>query len=417
MLYVLGMAEKKNVIVENLISDLERLAPSYMSTLLGMQFKNHRDFYTVFGWERFVRANMLTALYNNHGIARAVNNTPVITTWRTYPTISSTNTLFNTDLVRLNERVKIYKAMKDVDRVSGIGTFGLIVLRVAGQKLSSPLKPFKIKNLRELSVYQESDVEIFYDELLNGKDTYTYNINHYKIGTSDIHPSRVLHVAENSLDGITGESRLSIIYNQLMDLWKVSGSSAEQFYISASLLLNAKAMDGFKIKKADGEKLQDSLYELVNKMKGFLVTSGFDIKNIAPPIASPKDSWEVLEKFVSATTGIPRRLIFGSEMGQLASTQDQTTYYERIASRQINYVSDEIIKKLLDKIMAFATDFATAPYTVTWQKLSALSDKEVSEAVEKYAISVNKMKLSGAAIPKTTLTAIFNKIEELIVNG
>jgi len=411
------MSEKNNVITENLISELESLTPSYLSSFLGMQFKNHRDFYTVFGWERRVYSALLTSLYENHGIAKAVNNTPVNTTWRTYPTISSTSTSFNTELATLNNRLKLYKVMRDVDRVSGIGSYGVIVLQVAGQKLDSPLKTFKIENLRKLSVYKESDVQIFFDTIKNDDTEYNYKINHYKIGTSEIHPSRIIHVAENSLDGIYGESRIAVIYNQLNDLWKVSGSSAEQFYISASLLLNAKAMDGFKIKKSDGEDLQDSLYELVNKMKGFLVTSGFDIQNIAPPIVSPKDSWEVLEKFISATSGIPRRILFGSEMGQLASSQDQTTYYERIESRQVNYVTDEIIKKLIDKIQAFATDFSKAPYTITWQKLSALSDKEVSESVEKYAISINKIMLSGAKMPENVLNAMYLKIEELITNG
>jgi hypothetical protein len=303
-------------ITENLLSELNQLIPSFVSSMMGKQFKNHRDFYTVFGWESMLYAALMTSLYENHGIARAVNNTPVNTTWRTNPTISSSSTSFNTELLSLNKRLNLFKVMKDVDRVSGIGNYGLIVLRVAGQKLDTPLHKFKIENLKKLSVYKQSDVTINYNtEKDKDGNLYEYSIKDYTIGTATVHPSRVIHVAENSIDGIIGESRLSIIYNQLNDMWKISGSSAEQFYISASLLLNAKAMDGFKIKKTDGEALQDSLYELINKMKGFLITNGFEIDNIAPDIVSPKDSWEVHEKFISSTSGIARRILFGSEIG------------------------------------------------------------------------------------------------------
>jgi hypothetical protein len=58
-----------------------------------------------------------------------------------------------------------------------------------------------------------------------------------------------------------------------------------------------------------------------------------------------------------------------------------------------------------------------ATYEVKWKKLSALSDKEVSESVEKYANTISKMALSGVEVPPSVYEAIFIKIEELILNG
>ena len=175
--------------------------------------------------------------------------------------------------------------------------------------------------------------------------------------------------------------------------------------------MNAKAIDGFKVNRSDGEALQDSLLEVVNKMKGFIITNGFDIQNIAPDITSPKDSWEVYEKFISSASGIPRRILFGSEMGELASTQDQTTYYERIESRQINHITPNIIDAVMDKLMKYS-ELGIQSYTVTWKQLSALNEKEVSESVQKYADSIKKLNEAGEY--SDVVEAMTQKMIELI---
>jgi len=406
-------------ITQNLIGELESMLPSYMAAMTGMQFKNHRDFYTIFGWERRVTSAMCSALYNYHGIARAVNDTPVDTTWRYKPQITSTDG-FAKQIDTLDRRIRLYNALQTADRVSGIGQFGIIVLGIRGQSYEKPLRKFKLDDLVKLEVFQDAEVSLEMEaaeqkskEQAN-TPRYYYGIKYYKIGITRIHPSRVIHIAENSVDGIYGHSRLLPIYNQLHDMWKISGSSAEQFYISASLLLSAQGIDGFKIKAADGVALQEKLLELVNRMKGFLVSNGFEIKNIAPDIVSPKDSWEVMEKFISATSRIPRRILFGSEMGQLASTQDQNNYYERIESRQKNYVTECIINVLFDKLIAFS-DLEKTTYSITWHKLSSLTDKEVAESVKEYGTAYKY--LSEVGVDGAALAAIAGKIQEMITSG
>jgi uncharacterized protein len=407
------MEKEKDIVLKNMLSELNDIVPRYMASIVGTQFKNNRDMYQVFGWERVITSTHLYAMYKTNGLARAVNDTPVDTTWRYFPTITG-NTAFNKELTALNKRLKLLNALKKADRLAGIGTYSIIVLNIAGQDISTPLKRFKLSQLKKLDVY--ADHEVGLENSIDKDGVRRYGIKNYRIGEANIHPSRVIHIAENSEDGICGQSRLYPVYNQLMDMWKITGSTAELYYITASLLLTAKAIDGFKVRRADATELQDSLLEVVNKMKGFLITSGFEIENIAPPITSPKDSFDVHEKFISSTSRIPRRILFGSEMGQLASSQDQTNYYEHIESRQRNYINTEVIGKLIDRIMIFS-DLPTSDFEVSWHKLSALSDKEVAESIKEYSYSLKYMSESGVQIPDETTALIFEKINEMIRSG
>lgn len=407
------MDEKNQLTIhQNSIDQFNAILPRFMSSVIGTQFRNHRDYYQVFGWERNITARLCYALYKGHGIAKAVNDVPINTTWRYYPQIISTSTELTSTLKLLEERLSLTDIMKKLDRLSGVGFYGIAVLDIKNQKYESRLRSFKLQNLTNISVFSDWEVTIMWKG--NNATGRKSDIEYYLIGKEKIHPSRVIHVCENPDTDILGQSRIAPIYNQLIDMWKISGSTAELYYITASLLLNAKAEDGYKIKKKDAEALQDSLLELTNKMKGFLVSNGFEIKNIAPPITSPKDSWEVYEKFISAESGIPRRILFGSEMGELASTQDQTTYYERIESRQVNHVTPNIIKAVIERLMRFS-DMPFAEYSIKWKQLSALSEKEVSESIDKLTKSLKQLADSSTMSPEVE-EAINSKILELL-NG
>lgn len=402
--------EKELVVSQNTIDEFNAVLPRYMSAVIGTQFKNNRDYYQVFGWERNLTARLCYSLYKSHGIAKAVNDTPINTTWRYYPQIMSKNTTWTEEFSALNRRIKIIDKMKKADRLSGVGFYSIMVLDIKGQSYSSRLRSFKVANLTSISVYSDWEVDIVWN--FDEKTGIKTGIKFYKIGQFSVHPSRVIHVAENPDDTYMGQSRIAPIYNQLYDMWKISGSTAELYYINASLLLNAKALDGFKVNKADGKALEESLLRVVNKMKGFVISNGFDITNIAPKITSPKDSWDVMEKFISSTSGIARRILFGSEMGELASTQDQITYYERIESRQTNHVTPNIIDAVIDKLNKYS-DLGIVNYEVVWKQLSALSDKDVSESVEKYATSIKRLYESESNRSDVT-DAIADKILELI---
>lgn len=381
--------------VNSLVGQLDRMMPSVLASLSGMQFKAHRDLYTIFGWERQLTAILCSALYATHGIAIVANDVPIDTTWRNDPKITSNSAEFDKKIKLLNNRINLFGKLHDVDRISGIGRYGIMILGIAGQEYKNKLENFKLDELQKIDVYQESEVNLEIEQKKSeDKVTAHYSIRYYNIAGEKIHPSRVIHIAEKSLDGIFGRSRLIPIYNQLQDMWKVSGSTAEQFYMSASLLLSAQGREGYKIDETDGTKLQEKLLELVNRFKGFLVSNGFDIKNISPKIVSPKDSWEVQKEFICASRRIPKRILFGSEAGQLASTQDQANYYEQIEARQTNYVSKKVISPLIELLIAYS-DLNSTTYEILWDKLSSLTEKEVAESCNQYADTLKKLAEAG----------------------
>lgn len=51
---------------------------------------------------------------------------------------------------------------------------------------------------------------------------------------------------------------------------------------------------------------------------------------------------------ISGTTGIPQRILIGSEAGQLASEQDRANWAERIEERRALYAEPNILEPLVD---------------------------------------------------------------------
>ena len=207
---------KDLIISQNTINELESVLPRFMASQIGTQFRNHRDYYQVFGWERNITSRLCYALYKSHGIAKAVNDVPVNTTWRYYPQITSTNTTFQENITALNKRIKLLDSMKKADRLSGVGFYSIMVLNIKNQSYKTQLRSFQLRNLTSISVYSDWEVDVKYK--LDSKTGVKTGVEYYIIGQYEVHPSRVIHIAEDSDNKLFGQSRIAPIYYNLYDM-------------------------------------------------------------------------------------------------------------------------------------------------------------------------------------------------------
>ena len=56
-------------------------------------------------------------------------------------------------------------------------------------------------------------------------------------------------------------------------------------------------------------------------------------------------------KLISAASGIPLRIMTGSERGELASTQDDGNWASRIEERQLHFAEPMILRPLIDRLI------------------------------------------------------------------
>ncbi|KKL26897.1 hypothetical protein LCGC14_2390630, partial [marine sediment metagenome] len=100
----------------------------------------------------------------------------------------------------------------------------------------------------------------------------------------------------------------------------------------------------------------------------------------APP--DPSEALPMYQALIAVATGIPSRVFFGSEQGELASSQDERAYFGMINERQEHHAEPNILRAFIDRLIEAGALSAPAnkEYTIVWPALFELTDKEIAEA-------------------------------------
>lgn len=116
---------------------------------------------------------------------------------------------------------------------------------------------------------------------------------------------------------------------------------------------------------------------------------------MSPQVSDPSSHVNIQIQMISAQTGIPKRILTGSERGELSSSQDTDQWKETIQSRREEYAEQVVLRPFIDKLIAYGV--LPAPkeknqYGIRWVDLYAIGDKERaeigkirSEALRQYA--------------------------------
>lgn len=402
-----------------------------MAWLLGGRSHNGLRNYNVdFGYPLKVSVQDMRNLYKRDPIAVRIIRAFPAATWEEQPVIrdgdgdseeqkladGNKNPSYSPFVASVNEFMRATNSLRyleRVDRLSGIGRFGILVMGFQdGQKLNSPRGNRKAK-LLYLQAWGEPNVEILrYDadqtsprygmplmyRVTPGKDDEEGRAP--RQGSYEVHYSRVLHVSEFLDDSeVLGAPRLEAVYNSLLDLEKTLGAGAEAFYRLSNPGLAFTADADAKIDPTQLADMKEQVEEFENQMRRVLALQGVTPHTLGSNNAKPDPAPEVdkLLDIISGGTGIPKRLLIGSERGELASSQDADSWASRIDERQNNYAGPAILLPFVQAMVD--TGNVQAPkdaMSCVWPDSGALSPKDQAEvgriraeALAKYAASPN----------------------------
>ena len=163
-----------------------------------------------------------------------------------------------------------------------------------------------------------------------------------------VHHSRIVHIAEDTLENnFLGIPRLEAVFNLLDDLLKVVGGTSETFWLAGNRGMQADIDKDTDLTPEDAAALSDELDDYQHQLSRWIKTRGVSLKNLGSDVPNPKDSFNTLIALISGATGIPRRILTGSEAGQLASDQDRANWSDRIIERRTNFVEPNIITPVI----------------------------------------------------------------------
>lgn len=374
----------------------ELIGRANLAARLGQQFGGSRDLYSALGYEKKLEFSHYSAKYIRHEIARAIIDRPVKSTWQgpleLLESSKSQDTPFEKAWIDLNRKLGLKTILSRADRLTGIGRYGILFLGLddmrtvkdfanpvkSGQRKLIYVKPFgestvKIKKLESSPSNPRYGMPLIYSfdvDDVNGNPT-----------VYDVHYSRVIHIVDNPLESdIYGTPRLEPIYNRLCDLEKLVGGDAEMFWRNARPGFQGKVEKDFQMTEGMRRELVEHLDEYEHDLRRFIINEGIDIEPLTQPISDPEPHFKVSISCISAQTGIPQRVLMGSERGELASTQDTSEWKDYVQSRREDFAEPAILRKFVDRLIELKIlPQPSENYTVKWSDLYAMSEKEKVE--------------------------------------
>jgi len=363
---------------------------------LGMQKGEQRDLYQIFGYPTEPTYTNYWNLYSRQDIAGAIINRPVHATWGGRLLINDpadeNNTLGKEWLKLLND-LGIKNKLVRADKLSSLGNYGILFLGFSDAKTKDELKGQVKKGttlkLNYLKPYGQDNAKVnkYVTDTANPRfgfpELYDISIKSTEgeQSTITVHWERVLHLTGELLeDELNGVPALQRVYNRLLDLQKLTGGSAEMFWRGARPGMAANAKDDYTIDTTAQEAIMDQIAEYENDLRRVLTTEGVDWKEFQQQIADPSKHVEVQVSMIAAETEIPKRILMGSEVGELASSQDRNSWLGKVKERREEYAEPNILRPLVDRLIAFKVlPEPKEEYMVIWEDLFSPSAKEKAE--------------------------------------
>ena len=390
---------------------------SRIQAFQGTTHQGRRDLYGVFGYEKDLCIEHYIAKYERGDIAARVVDAFPEATWSTAPEIledenSETQTQFEKEWVAFEKRIKVFHYLNRLDILQGLGRYGVLYIGASDvstiEELKDPLERVSgIDDIKFLMPFSEGCVDISKFETNPLSERFGLPVM-YTLRTGEglsdrhgssasmpqvslqVHHSRVIHAAEGNLENdVYGKPKMKKVFNRLEDLEKVVGGSAETFW------LNSRGGNNFNLDKEASlssdelSAIKQQAEEYTHQLARNVYTKGIDVKTMQTTVSSPKDQVSVILDLISGATGIPKRILIGSERGELSSAQDENNWLNRVSERQKNFAEPSILRPFIDRLIEINALPRVDEYFIKWPDTETQSPKDKAEIALKKAQAIS----------------------------
>jgi hypothetical protein len=387
---------------------------------LGLMYGGNRDVYEALGWKKHLTWDDLYSKYVRQDIAGRIIDLPPAATWRSGFMLTDDeqnpdeDTPFEAAWKSLDKRLHMTAAMGRLDRLAGIGEYAVMFFGLRGQTAVNPISRVRgPDDLLHVTVFPQpsADVQTLENDetserfglptLYNltvaerttagsGKDTTIGGGGSRSGRTVQSHWSRIVHCAESVDDTrLYGRPRLERVYNLLDSLQLVVGSTGEGYWRSAHPKIHADIRDtaAGQIDTSDLDRLAEEIAKMVHGFQDFMRTSHTDIQQLGASIADPSGSVGVMIDLLAAASEIPKRILLGSERGELASSQDAQEWAHHTTQRQLNHAEPVIVRPTVDLLIEAGVlpEPETGEYVVKWPDLTGPNAEQRVALAERMA--------------------------------
>ena len=391
------MADEKTPKATLRTQSTDRINRMHFARRTGMTFPKAdgsfgRDVFETLGYPRTLKPENYREEYERGGIAERLVEVMPQATWLGGAQVFENDdprdvTEFEKAWTEMAERINLFSAFRRADILAGLGEFAVMVIGGPGEKLSEELttaKPNQIVGLwpysQEFAAFNKINNDTT-NERFGMPETYKVRLGQGKTttarGEQDIHWTRIVHVADGALsDEMIGKPRLRAVWNYLLDIQKIHGAGAEAFWRNAHQLNQLDLDPEVEMSPEEETALESEIEEVRHDMRDWIRTRGLKIIRHGNNTANFGQNIDALMSLTSGTSGIPKRLLLGSERGELASTQDRATFAKVISARRTGYGEPQFVRAWTDRMIAINALPTPSEYTVVWPEDNQTTEDE-----------------------------------------
>jgi hypothetical protein len=412
-----------------------------LAARLGSSYGGDRKLYDALGYPLNLTHDHYYARYARQELAKAIIDRPVKATWRGGLDLQESveqDTPFQSAWREISRRLGIIEKWFRADRMAGIAEFSVLFLGLSGngpldeEPTGNPklmyLQPFDQRSVRIVEWEEDPRNERFGLPLVYRLQIKTRSSLNERGGVAavpnnvDVHWSRIIHIADDTwISSIYGTPRLEAVYNRLQDLEQIVGGSSESFWRQVFPGMIFKVNEDADETNYDKGEFEDRVDKFIHQFRRYLRLGNMDFEAVKPDIASPLDHIKAELMLISSVTGIPMRMLTGSEMGERASQEDRKSWAERIDERREYFVEPIMIRQTIDRFVSFGIlPEPEDDYEIIWAPLYSPTEKEQSEttlnrtkALASYAQSMAEAIVPRSAFLKKEMGYDEGEIEEM----
>lgn len=397
-----GMLQISQAIKINYAANL--FARAELIKNMGQSFGGARDIYRLCGYSHILSPTMLKGRYVRQDVAKRIVNAFPDATWRCRPVVSENQTPQDTDFEKawkkLVSDLNLWYEFNMLDRKAGIGRYAVLLLGFDDdQPLNMPCAKGAATTLNYVQSYDEVNAQIirYEDNPNNTRFGYPieYNLTLRSGNASQVlkqvHYTRVIHVADDCIDSpIIGTSRLEVVWNRLQDLETIMAGGTEMFWRGGFPGISFEADAQAELPPDLVKKMEQQIDDYTMGLQRYMQLQGVKANPIPAGFTGASaitGMVDVILMCLSGATGIPKRILTGTEEAQLAGEQDENSWQSRVGERRVLFAEPLLLRKFIGRLVELEVLPTPKDIVVNW-----LEEANLSKAAQA-AIGVQKTQM------------------------
>jgi hypothetical protein len=369
----------------------------------GITFSGKRDSYAALGYKRELFPEDFIDRYRRGDIAARIVEAEPKATWRGGVEIlededPTVETEFEQEFLDFSKRLNLWSVFTRADILAGLGQFSVVLIGAPGmleEPLPDSIRPEEIAYLapygQDSTIVQAIEIDTASPRF--GLPT-QYQLKRLAGATPNsttvvsrmVHWTRILHIADNRLDDrVFGNPRLQRIWNRLDDLDKVLGGGSEAFWKRADQGIIFDMDKDLEWDPAEVAKVKEAADEFMHGYRRMFSTRGMKAQQMGSDVADFSKSVDSLLTVISGATGIPKRILVGSERGELASTQDRENWQDRIGDRRHDFGEGVVLRPFIDRMIEHNVFAEPEDIIIRWPEIEHLDELEKADVADKWS--------------------------------